>query len=257
MWVSGGTQSGVWGKEETKGTTATESLDVSVTLPVSTMTHWHADCSDVALPSHSRPKASSLKPQRCLRGLQKQTTWRGGPREKQNHHHNNSLSHHPPLLSAQTAAAREPWCYWKNLVGWSGETKQKGRKKGYITFNIKIIFYHSIKLVTVWTNTHFIKTTSSNLLSRFLFSSDLLVFLANRCFPAKSKDIMEPVVYCLYMWYNCAFKCVRYKNLITLVNISYVALHNNCSLAAFTLGCLHGVFTALPTYHFIQRSDSR
>lgn len=52
----------------TKGTTATESLDVSVTLPVSTMTHWHADCSDVALPSHSRLRASSLKPQRCLRG---------------------------------------------------------------------------------------------------------------------------------------------------------------------------------------------
>lgn len=116
-----------WGVREggTKGTTATESLDVSVTLPVSTMTHWHAYCfgCSPALPLPSQRLLSQTTA--LFERIQKQTTCRGGPREKQNHRPVNLLSRRPPLLSAQMVAAREPRCYWKNLVRLSRATKQK------------------------------------------------------------------------------------------------------------------------------------
>lgn len=134
-WVFGGELT-VWvvrGEVGTKGTTATESLDVSVTLPVPTMTHWHAHCSDVALPLPLLSQRLLSQTTALFERIQKQTTRRGGPRE--NHHHSNLLCRHPPPPSARMVAAREPRRCWRNLVG---EAEPRNEMVGSITFTLNI-----------------------------------------------------------------------------------------------------------------------
>lgn len=134
MWVSGGFGGvGRYGERGgTEGTTATESLDVSVTLPVSTMTHLHADCQGVVCsgvaPHHPPPVPPppiSLSQTTALFERKQKQHEEQGP-ERPSLPSENSLSHHPPLLSAQTTAVHEPRCNWKNLGGGRGVKRRDG-----------------------------------------------------------------------------------------------------------------------------------
>lgn len=150
-----------WGVREggTKGMTATESLDVSVTLPVSTMTHWHADCSDVARPSHSRLKALSLKPQRCLRGYRSKQH----EEEAQERSRITITSTYFPVILLCFPLKR-PLLVNYGATGrtFLDEVETKNKKVGYITFSIWRSIYLS-SLVIVQTNTHFKLRSINNL----------------------------------------------------------------------------------------------